>query len=127
MESRTLKVPGATLYYEVRGAGPVLLMIPGGPMDAGGFAPLADCLADRCAVVTNYAPDLGALRASATRVVVGVGDESGDGQLAYRTALALAAALGVEPVSFPGDHGGFAGHTEAFAARLHDVLGGQAG
>jgi len=275
MESRTLKVPGATLYYEVRGTGPVLLMIPGGPMDAGGFAPMADCLADRYTVVTtdcrgnsrspaegspddltvnvfaddahlllaavgsepafvlgssggatygldlvarypgqvrtlvaheppvaallpdaarwrawteeiasisqrdgvfpalakfgegvglsgpepsdtgpdpaaaeamnrmagnlelfarhlipvitNYAPDLEALRASATRVVVGVGDESGDGQLAYRTALALAAALGVEPVSFPGDHGGFAGHTEAFAARLHDVLSGPAG
>jgi len=275
MESRTLKVPGATLYYEVRGTGPVLLMIPGGPMDAGGFAPLADCLADRYTVVTfdcrgnsrspaegppddltvnvfaddahlllaavgsepafvlgssggatygldlvarypgqvrtlvaheppvaallpdaarwrawteeigfisrrdgvfpalqkfgegvglsgpepsdtgpdpaaaeamnrmtgnlelfashlipvitNYAPDLGALRTSATRVVVGVGDESGDGQLAYRTALALAAALGVEPVSFPGDHGGFSGHTEAFAVRLHGVLSGQAG
>jgi hypothetical protein len=26
----TLKVPGATLYYEVRGAGPVLLLICGG-------------------------------------------------------------------------------------------------
>jgi hypothetical protein len=28
-KTATLKVPGATLYYEVRGAGPVLLMICG--------------------------------------------------------------------------------------------------
>ena len=34
-ETKTLKVPGATLYYEVRGTGPVLLCIPGGPTDAG--------------------------------------------------------------------------------------------
>jgi len=26
-----LKVPGASLYYEVTGAGPILLMIPGAP------------------------------------------------------------------------------------------------
>ena len=52
MQTRTLEVPGASLYYEVRGSGPVLLMIPGGPMDAAGFAPLADGLADRYTVVT---------------------------------------------------------------------------
>lgn len=275
METRTLKVPGASLYYEVRGSGTVLLMIPGGPMDADGFAPLADCLADRYTVVTydcrgnsrspvegpgddltvgvfaddahrllaavaaepafvlgssggatygldlvarypdqvrtlvaheppvaallpdaarwrawteeirsiyqrdgvfpamqkfsegvglggpqeppnaepgpaaaeamnrmmgnlelfaeylipvitNYSPDIAALRASPARIVVGVGDESNDGQLAYRTALALAAELGTHPVPFPGDHGGFAGHPQAFAARLHDVLSNQA-
>lgn len=37
----TLKVPGATLYYEVRGSGPVLLMIPGGASDAGVFGDIA--------------------------------------------------------------------------------------
>lgn len=47
-----LKVPGARLYYEVRGSGPVLLMIPGGPADAGVFAGLAPILADRYTVVT---------------------------------------------------------------------------
>lgn len=50
--AKTLKVPGATLYYEVRGSGPVLLMIPGGPTDAGMFTGLADLLADRYTVVT---------------------------------------------------------------------------
>jgi len=48
----TLKVPGASLYYEVAGSGPVLLMIPGAPADAGTFAPLAAALADRYAVVS---------------------------------------------------------------------------
>jgi pimeloyl-ACP methyl ester carboxylesterase len=50
--AKTLKVPGATLYYEVRGSGPVLLMIPGGPTDAGMFTNLATLLADRYTVVT---------------------------------------------------------------------------
>jgi pimeloyl-ACP methyl ester carboxylesterase len=52
MKTDTLAVPGAELYYEVRGSGPVLLMIPGGPMDAGGFAAIAERLADEYTVVT---------------------------------------------------------------------------
>jgi pimeloyl-ACP methyl ester carboxylesterase len=49
--SSTLKVPGASLYYETRGSGPVLLIIPGGPQDAGVFADVARHLADRYTVV----------------------------------------------------------------------------
>jgi len=52
MKTETLQVPGASLYYEVRGSGPVLLMIPGGPMDADGFKDIADRLADDYTVVT---------------------------------------------------------------------------
>jgi len=52
MKTETLPVPGASLYYEVRGSGPVLLMIPGGPMDAGGFKEIAERLADSFTVVT---------------------------------------------------------------------------
>jgi pimeloyl-ACP methyl ester carboxylesterase len=269
METKTLKVPDATLYYEVRGSGPVLLMIPGGPMDAGGFAALAERMADRYTVVTydcrgnsrsphdgaledltvevfaddalrlldalgadpayvlgssggalygldlvarhpdrvhtlvaheppassllpdadhwrelnasigrayraegvfaamqkfgeatglggrepepdptpeaqqatarmmgnldlfagrlipvvgNYAPDVDALRASSTRIVVGVGDASTPAQLPHRTAHTLAHRLGITPVPFPGDHGGFATDPDAFAAKLRDVL-----
>ncbi len=48
----TLTVPGATLYYEVRGSGPVLLLICGGVYDAAGYAGLADQLSDRYTVVT---------------------------------------------------------------------------
>jgi pimeloyl-ACP methyl ester carboxylesterase len=47
-----LKVPGATLYYEVRGAGPVLLLICGGIYDAAGYAGLAARFVDRYTVVT---------------------------------------------------------------------------
>jgi pimeloyl-ACP methyl ester carboxylesterase len=73
-------------------------------------------------VITNYPPDLEALRTSPARVIVGVGDQSTPDQLAYRSALALAAELGIEPTAFPGGHGGFASHPEPFAARLHEVL-----
>lgn len=51
IQSSTLKVPGAKLYYEVRGSGPTLLIIPGGAEDAGVFADLAQWLADRYTVV----------------------------------------------------------------------------
>src|SRR2546423_5615504 len=47
-----LQVPGATLYYEVRGSGPVLLMMPGGPADAGAFRNIAQPLASHYTVVT---------------------------------------------------------------------------
>ncbi|GAA4232400.1 hypothetical protein FHR32_002128 [Streptosporangium album] len=39
-ETNTLKAPGATLYYEVRGSGPVLLPICGGIYDAAGYGGL---------------------------------------------------------------------------------------
>ncbi|WP_329396495.1 alpha/beta hydrolase [Streptomyces melanogenes] len=46
-----LRVPGATLYYERRGTGPVLLMIPGGGGDAASFDLVGADLADRFTVV----------------------------------------------------------------------------
>jgi clorobiocin biosynthesis protein CloN7 len=49
--AQTLDVPGARLYYERQGAGPLLLMI-GSPMDSTGFAGLARALAGRYTVVT---------------------------------------------------------------------------
>lgn len=48
----TLKVPGANLYYEVRGSGPVLLLITGGPVDAGTMTGLANQLSDQYTVVS---------------------------------------------------------------------------
>ena len=50
--SERLGVPGASLYYEVRGSGPVLLMMPGGPADAGAFRRIAQNLASDYTVVT---------------------------------------------------------------------------
>lgn len=49
---RTLGVPGACLTYEVRGSGPLLLLI-GSPMGAAYFADAADALADAFTVVTH--------------------------------------------------------------------------
>jgi pimeloyl-ACP methyl ester carboxylesterase len=50
--AKTLKVPGASLYYEVRGTGPVMLLIAGGPADASVFSGVAEMLAGHYTVVT---------------------------------------------------------------------------
>lgn len=55
----TLDVPGARLHYEVRGQGPVLLLIPGGAADGAAFTGLAEVLADRYTVVTYDPRGLG--------------------------------------------------------------------
>jgi pimeloyl-ACP methyl ester carboxylesterase len=75
-----------------------------------------------------FEPDIAALRASSVRIVPAIG-ERGEGTLARRGGQALAAALGVEPVVFPGDHGGFVANQwspgndpAAFAATLRRVL-----
>jgi len=52
MKTERLAVPGASLYYEVRGSGPVLLMMPGGPADAGAFQDIAGHLDSYYTVVT---------------------------------------------------------------------------
>jgi pimeloyl-ACP methyl ester carboxylesterase len=71
--------------------------------------------------LAGYAPDLDALRATPTRVVIGIGTTS-EGQFAYRTAVLLAARLGLRPVVFPGDHGGMMGLPDEFTASLLEVL-----
>lgn len=50
--ARTLEVPGARLHYEVRGEGPVVVLV-GAPMDARSFEPLADRLAADYTVLTT--------------------------------------------------------------------------
>jgi pimeloyl-ACP methyl ester carboxylesterase len=51
-ETGSLDVPGASIYYEVRGNGPALLVIPTGNGDATPFGPMADALADCYRVIT---------------------------------------------------------------------------
>jgi pimeloyl-ACP methyl ester carboxylesterase len=77
---------------------------------------------------THYEPDIAALKAAPTTIVVAVGEES-DGQLARRGGEAVAQLLGSAPVVFPSDHGGFlggeygqAGKPDEFAAKLREVL-----
>lgn len=49
---QTLEVPGARLYYEVRGRGPLVVLV-GAPMDARSFGPLAELLAGDYTVLTT--------------------------------------------------------------------------
>lgn len=77
--------------------------------------------------VTGYRPDVARLAAGSTRVVVAGGAASTADQLAYRTAEALADALGSGLAMFPGGHGGFAdpatgGSPAEFARVLREVL-----
>jgi hypothetical protein len=76
----------------------------------------------------TYQHDFAALRAAPTRVIIAVGEESGQ-MVAGRAALAVAERLGTEPVTFPGGHDGFLGgeyggmgKPGAFAALLRTVL-----
>jgi pimeloyl-ACP methyl ester carboxylesterase len=96
----------------------------GGDRDAQTVADERYQFAHMLRATTRWRPDIATLRAAPTRVVVGIGADS-TGQLCDRTSRALAAALGVEPTMFPGDHIGFAEDPERFAARLREVLAGQ--
>lgn len=99
------------------------------PEFAGQPLPLPpEALADATFFLTNMirtiakvTPDLDAIRATPARIVVAAGETS-KGQLAHRTAAALADQLPSELVLFAGDHGGYAGEPEAFASRLREVL-----
>ena len=70
---------------------------------------------------TYYRPDIEALRAAPTRIVVARGATSA-GTLPNRTAVALADQLGTTAVNFPGDHVGFMMSPEQSGRVLHQVL-----
>jgi pimeloyl-ACP methyl ester carboxylesterase len=70
---------------------------------------------------TRYLPDVAALRASSTEVLVGIGVDSGH-LLTHRTSTALCGLLGSSPVEFPGEHVGFIEAPGAFADRIREVL-----
>jgi pimeloyl-ACP methyl ester carboxylesterase len=87
-------------------------------------------LSDRSWPVSSYRPDVDALAAAPTRIVIAVGEES-QGTFTGRTAVATAELLGQEATVFPSHHGGFlggefgyAGQPEAFARKLREVLVG---
>ena len=97
--SNTLRVPGATLYYETRGSGPALLMISGGPTDADIFAPVADALADRYTVVTYDA------RGNSRSALDGAGQDQ-TVELEAEDAHRLLVAVASEPAFIFGSSGG---------------------
>ena len=99
----------------------VFEMMFGGPREGQAAADEYYQFAHMLRSTTLWQPDLDRLRAISTRVVVGIGEES-TGQLCDRTSRTLAAGLDLEPTLFPGDHIGFMGVPDAFAARLRTVL-----
>src|SRR3954468_6764693 len=85
-------------------------------------------LSDRSWALSSYPPDVDALQAAPTRVVIAVGEES-LGTFTGRSAMATAELLGQQATVLPSHHGGFlggefgyAGQPEAFARRLREVL-----
>src|SRR5215831_10156052 len=85
-------------------------------------------LSGRSRAVTSYRPDLDALAAAPTRIVIAVGEES-TGVFTGRTSVATAELLDQQATVIPSHHGGFMagefgypGQPEAFARKLRDVL-----
>ena len=87
------------LYYEVRGSGPVVLLICGGPTDAGVYTGVADALADRYRVVT-YDP-----RGNSRSVITGLAKDQNLDDHADDAAALLAELTDIEAYVF-GNSGG---------------------
>jgi pimeloyl-ACP methyl ester carboxylesterase len=109
-----LDVPGGRLYYEVRGSGPLLLVI-GQPMTSAPFGPLADLLAEDHTVVTYDPHGLGASTVEDPSFDVTPEIEADD--LAY-----IVNAVGGDRADVFGSSGG-AIAALAFAARHPDKAG----
>jgi pimeloyl-ACP methyl ester carboxylesterase len=111
-------------YFAQPPADPILFGLPTQD-DGSRDDPL---LSHRSWAVSSYRPDVDALAAASTRVVIAVGGES-LGTFTGRASVATAELLGQQATVFPSHHGGFlsaesgyAGQPETFAGKLRDVL-----
>ncbi len=74
-------------------------------------------------VVTNYLPDVAAIKRSGVKVIMAAGQWTLDHKLFYgRTAPILAQRLGCELALFPGHHVSYIDQPQEWAARLREVL-----
>jgi clorobiocin biosynthesis protein CloN7 len=96
--SHSLEVPGAQLYYEVQGSGPVFMLV-GHPMGVSGFAEIAPLLAGDFTVVT-YDPR-GFARSSIENP-----DQDAEPDLLADDARRVLDAVGGEPAYVFGSSGG---------------------
>jgi pimeloyl-ACP methyl ester carboxylesterase len=96
--THALDVPGARLHYEVRGAGPLLLVM-GSPMGAAAFAPVADALADEHTVVTHDPRGISASRLDDP-------EQDSTPELRADDVAALLDALGAKSADVFGSSGG---------------------
>jgi len=122
----------ATFIALVSHAGPIPPGFPGPPApDPANFGlPTEDdgsrddpLLGLHMTACVGYQHDFDALRAAPTRILLGVGAQSGQ-MMAGRAAVAVAERLGTTPVTFPGGHDGFLSDPGAFAAVLRTALDG---
>ena len=100
---------------------PVFAQLFGAPLEGHAAADEDFFFRHEMRPTIEFVPDLDALRTGRTLVVVGIGEQS-TGQVCDRTSRALAGALGIEPVIFPGDHTGFAEDPAGFAPALRPFL-----
>lgn len=112
--NHTLDVPGATLYYEVQGSGPVLMLV-GHPMGASGFSSIAPLLAPFYTVVT-YDPR------GFARSTIDDPDQDGEPDLVADDMRRVLEAVGKSPVDVFGSSGG-AVTGLALVARHPDLVG----
>ena len=96
--THTLAVPDAQLHYEVRGSGPLLLVM-GAPMAAAYFAPVADVLADDFTVVTHDPRGIAGSRLHDP-------EQDSTPELRADDVAALLDALGAESADVLGSSGG---------------------
>jgi hypothetical protein len=126
IQSGHVATEGDTLYYEARGQGQPLVLIPGAGGDADRYTPslTADVLMKQGLLpVTNYLPDVEAIKKNGVRMFMAAGKPSLDKKRWYaETAQILAGKLGCEMVIFPGHHASFMGMTEEWSATLRNVL-----
>jgi pimeloyl-ACP methyl ester carboxylesterase len=94
----TIDIPGGTLRFEVRGAGPVLFLL-GAPMAAADFGTLADALAGDHTVVTQDPRGISGSRLDDP-------EQDSTPELRADDAAAVLDALGVESADVFGSSGG---------------------
>jgi clorobiocin biosynthesis protein CloN7 len=97
-KSHSLDVPGARLYYEVQGTGPVLILI-GHPMGVSGFATIAPLLAEDYTVVT-YDPR------GFARSTIGDGEQDAEPDLLADDVCRVLEAVDDGPAHVFGSSGG---------------------
>ncbi|MFI0424922.1 alpha/beta fold hydrolase [Spongiactinospora sp. 9N601] len=96
--AHTLEADGVRLYYEVRGEGPVL-MVMGSPMAAADFGPLAEAMAGEYTVVTH---DPRGISGS----VLADPEQDSTPELRAGDVVALLDAIGAETADVFGSSGG---------------------
>ena len=109
----SLDVPGARLYYEVQGSGPVIMLV-GHPMGASGFAAIAPLLAEHHTVVTHDPRGFG-------RSTIDDRDQDAEPDLVADDARRVLEAVGGGPVHVFGSSGG-AVTGLALVARYPDLV-----